>query len=457
MNRQGVIFLDRKNKKSFAFSGDLEWSPEADDNKTLLQFALESGMIDVESIRDAKMKSEKKEALRAHQSAIWQNKKGRWLTYIIDTDGERRQVSRSTRADLEKAIWQHWKEQIENPTVSAVFREWNDRKLELGKIKEATHYINRQCYKRFLSDFGRRRIRNVTEDDILTLLEESASKYQLTAKAFSGLKTVIRGIFRYARRKKLTDIDIEQILRCADTTEIRFIRHVHEDCEEVYSEEETDALIDYLSKHQDHINLCILLMFVSGIRVGEAVSLKPEDLGDTYVNIRRTVTHYKSTDGRWVTEVSDKPKTMAGWRTVVIPQKYVWVIEASRKQNAFGKYVFESKKDVPMSVGTIRKRLTAICRRMGIPYRSPHKIRKTYGSILLDNGIDRSIVLQQMGHTSLITTERHYHRNRRTLDERQAVISALPDFERDPMVGFRSKITRFNQGQIGQTVENQGG
>ena len=66
MNRQGVIFLDEKNKKSFAFSGDLEWSPEADDDKTLLQFAIESGMLDLESIRDTKMKSEKKEALRAY-------------------------------------------------------------------------------------------------------------------------------------------------------------------------------------------------------------------------------------------------------------------------------------------------------------------------------------------------------------------------------------------------------
>ena len=44
--------------------------------------------------------------------------------------------------------------------------------------------------------------------------------------------------------------------------------------------------------------------------------------------------------------------------------------------------------------------------------KSPHKIRKTYGSILLDNHIDNKLIIEQMGRTDIRCTEEHYHRNR---------------------------------------------
>ena len=60
--------------------------------------------------------------------------------------------------------------------------------------------------------------------------------------------------------------------------------------------------------------------------------------------------------------------------------------------------------------------------------KSPHKIRKTYGSILLDNHIDNKLIMEQMGRTDIRCTEEHYHGNRKHLDKKSRVISEIPEF-----------------------------
>lgn len=53
------------------------------------------------------------------------------------------------------------------------------------------------------------------------------------------------------------------------------------------------------------------------------------------------------------------------------------------------------------------------CKKLGIYRKSPHKIRKTYGTD---------------GHTDISSTENHYHRNRRSIDAKSQIISSLPEF-----------------------------
>lgn len=54
--------------------------------------------------------------------------------------------------------------------------------------------------------------------------------------------------------------------------------------------------------------------------------------------------------------------------------------------------------------------------------------RKTYGSILLDNHIDNRFIIGQVGHTDILCTENHYHRNRRDMEKKMEIISQIPEF-----------------------------
>lgn len=169
-------------------------------------------------------------------------------------------------------------------------------------------------------------------------------------------------------------------------------------------------------------------MFVTGIRIGELVALKHSDFEENTLKIRRTETRYKDEDGKYVRKVKDFPKTKAGVRTVVIPKDFLWIIEAIQRLNRFDKYIFV-KDGERISTQSIRMRLKRICKKLNIPSKSPHKIRKTYGSILLDNHIDHNLIIGQMGHTDILCTENHYHRNRRSVDKKCSIISTIPEFQ----------------------------
>ncbi|MCC8151604.1 MAG: hypothetical protein LIO96_09185 [Lachnospiraceae bacterium] len=70
-----------------------------------------------------------------------------------------------------------------------------------------------------------------------------------------------------------------------------------------------------------------------------------------------------------------------------------------------------------------------VCKEVGILPRSPHKIRKTYCSILSDYKVSEKLIIDQMGHTSILISNQFYNRNRQKLKEKEKTISAIPEFQ----------------------------
>lgn len=68
---------------------------------------------------------------------------------------------------------------------------------------------------------------------------------------------------------------------------------------------------------------------------------------------------------------------------------------------------------------------SSLCKNAGVVKKSPHKIRKTYGSILIDSGVDESLIIEQMGHTDIKTTKEHYYRNRKNKEQKTDIINAV--------------------------------
>lgn len=210
--------------------------------------------------------------------------------------------------------------------------------------------------------------------------------------------------------------------------ETDFRKVIKEDYEEVFSEEEMPIMVNYLKENLDAKNIGILVMFATGIRVGELVALKQEVFDGNTFKIRRTETRYVGQDGKYVYSVKEFPKSNAGVRTVIIPEDYVWLCSKIKMLNPFGEYVFTDDNGKRMTTGHIRRRQRQICQKLGIYQKSPHKIRKTYGTILLDHNVDKRMIMDQMGHTDIACTEQHYHRNRKNIDVKSQIISSIPEF-----------------------------
>ena len=394
----------------------------------MLQFIFDNGMIDESTIQEKMEMNERKKFLEKHPYKIWEGKDGKWYTYLPCEGNKRKQIKRKTEKDLKEVVIDFWKEELENPTVDEVFQEWNDRKLELKKISHSTYTRNEGFYKRHYKEFGKRKIKSLSWEDFEEFLEEQIPKYNLSAKAYAGLKGITVGFLKRAKKRKLIDFNVVTCINEMDISETEFKKTIKEDNQEVYNDEEFSKIAKYLENNLDLHNMGILLLFVTGMRVGELVTLKPTDIVDNTVTIRRTETRLRY-DGYSVFDVKEFPKTKAGARTIVVPKDYLWLLKRILHQNPFGEYLFQRKDGTRLSSNCIRERLMDINKKLGIVQKSPHKIRKTYGSILLDNKIDQKLITDMMGHTNIICTENHYHRNRKTLELKTEILSDIPEFK----------------------------
>lgn len=394
--------------------------------KSIMQQAANDDIMFSSYVQEILEMSRKKELLQKHPYKINQGKDGKWRTYIPDAEKGRRLIKKSSRESLENVVVSYWKAESEDPTIKEVFEEWNNRRLELQKISPGTHLRNTQIFNRHYSEMGKKRIKAVCPEEYEEFLEGQIVAHNLTAKAFSNLKTVTRGFLKRAKKRKLIGFNVEELFQELDVSESEFCKTIKEDYEEVFDEEEMPKIMEYLLVHLDTANIAILLMFLTGARVGEIVSLKHSDFSGCTFKIRRTETRFKR-DEKYICEVKEFPKSQAGVRTAIIPDEYEWLTGKIKALNPFGEYVFV-KDGKRMTTQSIRMRLRRICDKLGIYRKSPHKIRKTYGSILLDNHLDNQLIISQMGHTNILCTENHYHRNRKGITKKSAIISSIPEF-----------------------------
>lgn len=408
------------------------------DNTLLLKYMIENDMIDVEHIQEQMEMKERRQLLEQHTSKIWQGKDNRWYTYLPDEKEGRVLKKRSTKRAIEDVVIEYWKKKIENPTVEDIFYRWIDEKIEYHEISQATYDRYIIDFKRyFINDdcFYKRKIRQITGEDVEVFVKKTISQQNLSSKSYGNLRTLIYGIFK--KCKNDITFSITQVMGDMQISKRAFKKSIKEDELEVFDDQEVATIEKYILHNQDIINLGILLIFFSGIRVGELCTLRREDIKGNILKVRRTETIFKNGDGKYVYGVKEFPKSDAGVRNIVLPSNSVWIAEKIKLLNPKGEYLFE-KDGERLKALFFRKRLYSICVKNEITPKSPHKIRKTYGSILLDNGVDQRFVLEQMGHSDISCSENYYHRNRKTLDKKTVIMD---------------NITELSFGQIGNIAK----
>lgn len=391
-----------------------------------LNYLIESGIIDLPNIQSIIEMKKRQELLDNHQYKIWCGSNGKWYTYLPDEEKGRVLKKKSTRKDIEDEIIKYQETIMSNPTIEELFTEWNDHRRDIGRIAKSSHTRLQQVFDRHFKEFGKKRIGNVKENEWIDFLEGQVFEHDLSSKAFASLKSITKGMLKWAKRQGLINYNPELMLSELDLSDTVFSKKIKEDYEEVFDEDETQKMLSYLIGNRDIRNDGVTLLFVSGMRVGELVGIKPQDidLNSNTVKIRRTETRFK--DGnKTVYAIKEYPKTKAGIREIVIPSSYSWLLkELSEKKTEF---VFE-ENGKRLTTLLIRKRIYSICKKVGVYKKSPHKIRATYDTILLDNGVDKRTVKDQMGHSDISVSEKSYHRNRKSIKNKAVIIDAIADF-----------------------------
>lgn len=399
--------------------------------KELLDFAIKNDMIDVGATLKQIEEMERKEILAQHPYSITE-KPDHYATYLPGEDGKRKYRVRHTRKEIEDLIVAYYKEKMQEVYLKDVFYEWINKKLEYNEIQRASYdrYIN--DYKRFFENqpnvLSAKRFKNITEDDIEAFVKVTIRDFQLSRKTYAGLRTLLYGIFRYGKKKKYTTISISEFMKDLELPRNMFKPRIVDREKEVFMEDEIPVIIKYLKENPDIYNLGILLVFETGMRVGELAALLPNDIGDCEIKIRRTEVKYRTENGKWIATVKEHPKTSAGCRDLIISSSALKTAQAAMKLNPNGTYLFEHNGK-RIRGNTFNKRLSTICEKLDIPHRTMHKIRKTYGTILLDSDqMTDAFVASQMGHSDVACTRRYYYFSNRSMKKNKMQIEQVISF-----------------------------
>lgn len=392
----------------------------------VLQYAIENGIIDTTLIQEQIRMKKNNELLQKHPYKIWEGKDGKWYSYFPDKEKGRVLRKRNTEELIKDEIIAYWKKQESNPTISDIYSEWINGKVQREEITKATRDRYNRQYEQCFLDFGKHKIKSISEYDIEEFVLDTIYNCKLTQKGFSNLRTLILGIFKLARRKRLVSFSISELMNDMEISKKLFRRNVKSDDEQVFTTDELPKVLDYLKENPDIVNLGIFLLFKTGLRIGELAALKKTDITQNVIHISKTEIHYNDGAGNVIYEVRDSPKTEAGIRDVVVPDSGLRILNRIRLLNPFGEYLFE-RRGKRIRTYVFRERLRNICRKLDITMKSPHKIRKTYGSILIDNNVQESLVINQMGHTDIKTTKKHYYRNRMNYTEKKNIINHVAD------------------------------
>jgi len=168
------------------------------------------------------------------------------------------------------------------------------------------------------------------------------------------------------------------------------------------SEQDMGKLLDYLEFTDDfegkRDKIILELFYATGIRLSELMQIKIGDL-DFY---RRTIKVLGKRKKERIIPIADA--------MVAHLQNYVIFLEKEFNFIDYNRNIFVTKKGKAMYPELIyrivRKYLDATTT---IGKRSPHVIRHTFATHLLDNGADLLAVKELLGHTSLAATQVYTH------------------------------------------------
>lgn len=323
----------------------------------------------------------------------------RWQTSYKDKCGKRHNIKAPTREELiSQLVILYGKQRKQKTTVHMLFEEWLDYKRSMTSSVN-TVIRHREHYNRYIlnTPMDKRQICTITSLDMEMFCNRLIKEHNLSHKEFGNLKTVLNGMFDYARRKGELKTNIMNDVRIT----VKFRQIVRKTGQtQTYTTTEKNNLLAYLNdkyaQTKDSAYLAVMVNFMLGLRVAELISLKWTDLDGETLHITREQILNKETR---MFEIVPHTKTYND-RYIIIPQQAVEIFNRLPQEN---EYIFTRKGEV-LTTRQIAYVLEKYAKTNNREVKSSHKIRKTYASTLSIKGVPIDTIRQQLGHNNLSTT-----------------------------------------------------
>ena len=427
----------------------------------------------------------REEILKKHTDiySIWYSEKeDRWYSHLPDESKSenRKKIKRKEKRDLEDVICDYYESKEKNKklivkdmSIQAMFfefMEYKKREVGSGTIRRMMADWNKFYEPK--QEFISKSIKELTKIDVDDFFNSVLDEFQLKQKAFYNMCGIIKQTLEYC-------VDAEYIEKNPYRVKVNKKKmksnHKKPSSKEVYQTDEIDIFIAEMERRlknnpSNTAPLAILLDFELGTRKGEILALSKSDIIGNMIHIHKQlikcfdVSDLNNIKGNGF-KIVEYTKTEDGDRYLPLSERAIWLINRVIAINE--KYGFECedllfvKDNHCLSPKAIDAQIENGCKYINIPIKTMHKIRKTYASTLLHNGVNISIVKDMLGHADESTTLKHYIYN--IEDESETNKQVLDALKRDKDTKLltsdqsdQNNIILFQNKKQPQSLVNQG-
>ena len=283
---------------------------------------------------------------------------------------------------------------------------WKPAKINEKEVRPTTIAFHTYLLKIIVPYFENRKLKNITDNDINKYLNYLRNEYrtaqnkQLAPKTIRHHYCTLNLIFEYA--VKLDYIEKNPLAKVESP---KLVKHKVN----ALSKVETQVFMQELEKLPIMQKTMYSLLLTTGIRRGECFGLQWQDIDfvNRLIRIERNVT-YTVLKGILV----GKPKTQAGIREIPLTDSMLRLLEEYKngENAAANAFVFhaETSPFAPHNPDYATDHLKKFMKRINLPDMSPHDLRHTCGSLLVQSGADIKSVQDILGHADAATTLNFY-------------------------------------------------
>ena len=423
---------------------DIHFDPHSDAERILADL-LDTGMISLGDVQNAEIMKKKPQVLSVHPYSITHTKTQTygWSTYV-EAEGQknnRKKVMKKTEADLIEYLYEFYfggKAVPAMQTLVDIYPEWFEyKKIKVARLNTLHRYDN---------DFKRFYLNDPLSEELIStpvcllkklMIEKWAYSmihaHNMTRKAYMNMITPLRQMFDYMLDKEILTVNPVRNVKI-DKGHFKPERKKPAKTQ-IFFADEKDHLIaaayQMAEETRDENYLAIPLFFLTGIRIGECLGLSYDDFDEDYhtVRIHRSLIVVDTVDkdrnwGKREYRVEEYLKKNADEREVVVTDECFKVVDKiralQRERGLYTSMLFNVR-----TPNNLQRKLAKLCKMADIEVRSPHKIRKTYISTLINQMMDVDFVREQVGHKELQTTLNSYTYSTARTEKKYADLTAI--------------------------------
>lgn len=278
-----------------------------------------------------------------------------------------------------------------------------------GQRKTTTVEFYKQIAEKIIPNFQGRMLQDITTLEVQKYFVYLRTKYKtkygkpLSDKTVRHHYVALKQIFRFAEEQEL--IEKNPMAKISPPKKTR--KPV-----DAFTEEQAKDFLEKLKQEPLDFQCLLLLLITTGVRRGEVLGLQWRDIDfeKNLISVERNVT-YTPASGIIVST----PKTVNSVRVIPAIPSVVELLQKYKEQSGSRKktdFLFPSTKgvDIPKIPDSVTDRVIRFMKRSGLPALSPHDLRHSCATLLLNNGATVKAVQGILGHASAATTLDYYVR-----------------------------------------------